>query len=114
MIAKDYLDSILDDREQDLVRQFVENKEMMEAVKKTIMVGLYHNGSLRKGVPSNPLYNAAFTVAANARETKATNEQIGEDLRALWQGLNALESALSAMAKYKREELPKVVKNPAR
>jgi hypothetical protein len=104
-VPKDYIDSFLDDNERNKLTQFWDDEVMREAVRKVLLAGLYQNGTLREKSKPNPLYNGAFSLVANEGR-KVSNEQIGEDLRTLWQGLNALEHAFSNISKYETETTP--------
>lgn len=110
-------DEFLSEIEKDKLALFIQDDYMREAVKKCLLAGLYYNGTLRKDEPGDPLRNAALSLVSGVFQggEKLTNEQLGEDLRALWSGINTLESAFSFMTAFKKEETPKKVeKNEAR
>ena len=98
------MDSVLTDSEQLLVEQFYNNETMRETIKKILLFVLYNNGTVQKGKESDSLRNAAFGLIANDMDGKLTNEQIGADLRALWEGIKLVENAFNAMSVYKIEE----------
>lgn len=100
---KEYLDSILDEQEQTYLSSFVENEKLYQTVRKVVLACLYHHGTLKKGIKANSLNNAAFSVVANGgRDT--SNEQIGADLRALWEAVNTLEASFEDILQYKKLE----------
>lgn len=114
-MAKAYLEKILTDLEKVEVEKFAGNEVMVEAVRKVLLAGLYANGTLRQGLNADPLANAAFLLVAYKKEQKLSNEEIGADLTALWEGINALEAGLSALKEFapkKAEDKQK--ENPGR
>lgn len=98
------MNDFLSDQEKDLLKSFYKNETMREAVKKVILFGLYNNGVLKPGDKSDALRNAAFNLVSNRGEN--TNEQIGADLRAMWEGVNALENAYDLIASFIPEPTP--------
>lgn len=113
-MAKDYTDKILNDIEKDALTTFVDNPTMVEAVRKVLLAGIYFNGTLRKGEPADPTINFALGFVSNG-DGKRSNEEIGADIRAAWEGIRLLEVALSNIAKYKKEAIKTTTtKNPAR
>lgn len=81
-----------DDRKKELLTKFNLDEEMKEAVKEELLTGLYTNGVIREGVTHNALKNAAFTLAMD-KEHKYSDEQLGQDLRGLAEGVRCVESA---------------------
>ena len=109
---KSNLDPILTDNEKVAIQKFYDDEETREAVKKIILFTLYHNGTIEKGLKPEPTRNAAFSLIARG---EFTNEQIGQDLRGLWEGVKLIENAFDALSVYKSDEEKKVEKkkNPA-
>ena len=102
----------LNDAEKDAVRYFNEAEVMREAVKKVLLKALYSSGTLKPGAHADPLKNIALVFVSNARD--ASNEQVGAEVRALYQGINAIEVGFGELASYKKE-VPKEPKiNKAR
>lgn len=110
-MKKEYLDKFLDKAEQEKINAFVEDEIMFEAVRKVLLFNIYSSGTLLKGKPTDPLYNFALTLACvkNAR-----NEEVGADVKAAYQGINALELGLNDLKMYRLEKMPEMKKNPAR
>jgi len=103
----------LTDQEIDKLITFKEDEVMFEAVRKVLLAAIYSNGTLRKGLPSNPLLNAALSLVSSA-DKDTTNERLGEDLRALWEGVKALETGLEHIKEYQRKNvLEQLADNPA-
>lgn len=114
MPLKENLDKFLSDIEQKKLEQFVQDEVMREAVKKVLLYGIYREGTLQKGepVPFNPCYeNFALTVAC---QQGASNEQIGQHVKACWEGINALINGYKDLEQYKPIPVPKFEGNKAR
>ncbi len=99
--STDFLTTFLNEVELEKISQFYNDPIMREGVKKMILAGLYKNGTLTPGKAAEPTRNAAFSLASSRGEF--SNEALGADLRALWEGINALEVAFNQMAKFKIE-----------
>ena len=99
MKSKEYIDSILSDQEKDAIAAFTQNEVLVEAVKKVLLVGIYGNGTLKKGEAADPLRNFAFGAVFNRPDI--SNEHIGEELRAAMSGINTLETAFQNLLAYK-------------
>lgn len=98
------LNEIFDDLEKSKVQAFLEDPVMSEAVKKALLCGIYYNGTLKKGKKANPLNN--FTLGLVSNKPDLSNEQIGSQLRAMWEGINALELGFSNLALFKETKKP--------
>jgi hypothetical protein len=86
---------------------------MKEAVKKVILQEVYYKGVMQKGEPANPLKN--YTLAMVSKKGQFTDEQVGADLRATWEGINMVESGFQVIEKFKEEPVPSpyAKENPA-
>jgi len=102
----------LNDVEKAAVQAFHDNQGMFETVKKVLVAAIYENGVLVKGKPAEPFKNAMLTFVN--QNPGATNEQVGADLRAKYQGLLALEQGFSYIASLKKVEPKKATANRAR
>ena len=91
---KDYLTEI----EVAKIEFFNKDTEMVEAVKKVLLQHLYTQGVVIKGVTHNPLHNRALALVSNS---DSGNEELGSKLRALWEGVNALEGGFDDLGKIK-------------
>jgi len=99
--------------EKDAIMLFSRNPIMVEAVRKVLLAGLYSNGTMRAGIPSEPTRNMAFSLVANTN-AEYSNEQIGADLRALWAGINAVEAGFNEIKRLAKVEQPPEPKEPNR
>lgn len=88
MSNQDYLT----DQEKTKIETFCKDEVLYEAVKKVLLQHIYSQGVLEKGVKHNPLKNRAFALAQHATENPMTDEILGQHVRGLWEGVNALES----------------------
>lgn len=112
----DQLSEFLSDQEKEKIYQFNEDEVLQEAIRKVLLAGIYTAGSLRKDLLFNPLKNGALALGFAAVNVRAalTDEQIGQDTRALCHGLNALETAFEELKKINRVSAPvEVTENPA-
>lgn len=102
MNDKSYIDTFLTDIERESIIRFNNDVLMRGAVKKVLLRSIHIHGTQRPGEPCNPLINRAFSLAS--RPGEHTNEEIGQDVRALWEGVNALEDGFQLLDKYKVEK----------
>lgn len=107
------VEEVLSDLEKEMLTNFANNDVMREAVKKVLLVPIYHNGVLEKGERTiNPAYNWALTLAA--MKSDFSDEQIGHDVRVTAEGIRVVENAFSQIMAYKTNETePKAEPNPA-
>lgn len=110
---KNFVDSLLNDIEKDAVTTFVNNPTMLGAVRKVLLAGLYHNGTLLGGSPAEPARNFALSLAFNNPD--ASDAALGADLRANAKAIILLQVALGQLEKYKPVDFtPENKENPAR
>jgi hypothetical protein len=102
----------LNEVERAAVQAFFENEGMRESVKKVLLAALYENGTLKAGIKSDFTRNLALSLVANNREV--TNEQLGADLRAMWEGIRLVENAFNKMSEFKKVETKESKPNKAR
>lgn len=94
----------LTDKEKDKIIKFNQDPELVEAVRKVMLKALYTQGTLRQGIKSNPLNNAALGLVFHTiNGSVISDEQIGADLRGLAHGLNLLESGFVELAKIEKD-----------
>ena len=89
------------------IETFCADEVMFEAVRKVLLAGLYTHGVLVADKKPNPLVNGAFSLVALSMNNPIPDEQIGQQLKAQWAGLNALENAVKELKniKSKKEEI---------
>jgi hypothetical protein len=88
------------------IEAFCKNKEMYDAVKKVILAGIYSHGTIQAGEKPDPLRNAAFGLAALSTNNPIPDEIMGQHIRGMWAGVNALENAFIELSniKLKKED----------
>lgn len=101
---KDYLTEL----EISKVEQFCSDKEMFEAVKKVALQYVYTHGSIQKGKKHHALNNRALTFV----EDGADDATVGQRLRALYEGVQAVEKAFYDLENIKSTK-PEQVEAPA-
>lgn len=103
----------LTDIERELIEAFVKNETQREAVKKVLLFGIYSNGVIKAGLKHDPTMNWALALSADM--DRASNEQLGANLRAVTEGLRVVEHAFVELSKFDKGEPKKESKgNPAR
>ena len=89
------------------VETFCADKEMFEAVKLVLLQQLYTRGVITKGQPHNALHNRALTLV----QGDVPDEELGSRLRALWEGVQGIESGFVELEKIKTEA-PEEIESP--
>lgn len=91
----------LSDLEKVKIETFCADKEMFEAVKKVLLQHIYEQGVLKAGAKHNPLKNRAFALVQHATENPLTDEVLGQHVRGIWEGINALETGYTQLQNIK-------------
>jgi len=99
----------LNELEVQKVEQFCADKDMFEAVKKVILQHIYSQGVPKAGQAHNPLKNRAFALAQHATDNPVTDEILGQHIRGLWEGVNALEGGFAELTMIKSDK-PELIK----
>lgn len=90
----DVVNKILSETEKTALKSFWNNRNMREALRKVLFMGIRENGVMRPGETFEPRLNIALALVGQ-REDSVTNEELGADIRAFFQGMKALENAFS-------------------
>jgi hypothetical protein len=98
------MEKYLTELEIDKIELFFKDEILANAVKKVLLQGIYTHGTIQKGYTPDPLHNGAFSLASLAVSNPIPNEQLGEHIRGMWAGLNALENAWNELSRIKREQ----------
>ncbi len=104
---------ILSDHEKQSIEAFCNNKVMYNAVKKVILSGIYEQGTLKEDEEPNPDENAAFHLASLSIKNPIPDEILGQHIRGMWAGVNALVNAFDKLQSFKQVKKGKPEKNPA-
>jgi hypothetical protein len=89
----------LNDQEKARVMSFVGDPHMMSAVKKVFLHGIYSQGVLQPGAKIETR-NFVYSLFSKGKEN-LNNEQVGERLRAMVEGLGFLNSGFDELEKLK-------------
>lgn len=101
----------LTDVEVAKIEAFCADTDMYEAVKKVVLQHIYNQGVISKGLKHNPLKNRAFALAQHTTENPMTDEILGQHIRGVWEGVNALEAGYHELTNIKSKK-NKVVRSP--
>lgn len=102
-MTKEFIDQVLTDAEKSALTSFADNAHAFNAAKKILLAAGYYNGSLRTDMNPDPLRNAALTLAV---EKGFTNEQIGQDVRALAEAVRLVDLGFKELEKFKSPPKP--------
>lgn len=91
----------LSDLEKVKIETFCNDEVMYEAVKKVILSSIYFHGVNIKGQKTNPTLNGAFSMVSLSTNNPIPDEIIGQQLRAQWAGVNALENGMKELKNIK-------------
>lgn len=83
------------------IEKFNQDPELVEAVRKVLLQGLYSHGVIEKGKKHNPLQNGALSLVSLSTKNPLPDEQLGAHIRGIWAGLNALENAFEDLVSIK-------------
>ena len=108
------LDQLFTEAEKNELARFVDNKILLEAVKKVILSSVYFDGTVQKdGIP-DPLQNFLLAIASGTMG-QLTREQLGEKVEASLAGVQLLEQGFRKLEQFgKRKTLKNLGINPAR
>lgn len=103
---KDYLSDI----EVAKIEAFNADTVMVEAVKKVILEKVYTHGVMEAGKAHNPLRNRALVLVDEGK----SDEILGSQLRAFYEGMNAVEVGFTELSTIKSKvEFPEELLNEA-
>lgn len=98
----------LSEIEHDSIVRFNNDVIQKEAVRKVILSIIYQ-GTLKPGEPSDMFKNFALNLSRVTEiDGPATNERIGENMKAIWKGMEMLNQGFKQLDEFK----PKVVEKP--
>lgn len=85
------------------IEQFCADTEMFNAVKKVLLAGIYTHGTIQRGFTPDPLKNGALSLVHLSTANPVTDEVLGQHIRGVWEGLNALQNAIQNLQSIKSE-----------
>lgn len=92
------------DLEISKIESFCADMEMYNAVKKVLLAGIYTHGTIQKGFTPDPLKNGALSLASLATANPISDEVLGQHIRGVWEGINALQNAFQNLSNIKSEK----------
>lgn len=105
--------SYLSDHEKQSIEAFCNNKVMFNAVKKVLLSGIYEEGTLKEDEKPEPIRNAAFYLAQLSIQNPIPDEILGQHIRGMFAGANALEVGFNKLESFKQVKKVKEEPNPA-
>ena len=100
---------ILNEIEKDKVARFCEDPILFHAVKKYVLAVAYKHGTMEKGAEHVGTRNFALNLAWGATSPNGmprTDEELGQNLRALTYAVQLVESGFKEMEEFKKVETP--------
>lgn len=94
----------LNDLQRAKIEAFCADEEMYNAVSKVLLAGLYEHGTVQAGYEPNPLENAAFHLASISVQNPIPDEVLGQHVRGMWYGVNALKNAFDRLKTIKTKK----------
>jgi len=113
---EDLSNEILSDIEKDKIAKFCEDEFLFEAVKKYVLTVAYVHGVPKKGKPHKGNLNYALNMAWGAITggIPRSDEELGQNIRALAQAVQLVESGFKELKEFKKvEKLEDVKSNPS-
>lgn len=107
MNAQDISNEILSEIEMDAVLRFKADPLMFSAVKKYLLAILYKQGVVESGVAHDATQNFALNLARSATHPKGTprtDEELGQNLRAMTYGVQLLEGGFTEMSEMEKPD----------
>ena len=83
------------------IEVFCKDTELVDGIKKVLLQHIYSQGVLEKGVKHNPFKNRAFALIA---DNNVDNAQLGSNIKAWFEGVNALEAGFYELTKIKSKK----------
>ncbi len=109
------LEQLFTDREKELLKKFVRDDILCEAVKKVVLSAVYFEGTIKKTGLPRPMENFALAIG-DRQLMKLTREQMGERLEAALIAVQLLNDGFARLHKFNiQEKKPEVERsNPGR
>ena len=99
------MEKYLTEVEIEKIELFNQDEVLVEAVRKVMLQGIYSHGTLQQGVTPDPLKNGALALAAVSTNNPIPDEALGQHIRGVWAGLNALENAFQDLKRIKSNKV---------
>ena len=103
---QDFSSEILNEIEKDKIAAFMEDAVLFNAVKKYILAVVYKHGVFEKGKEYKGNINWALQFSWSATDgAQRSDEELGQQLRALTQATKLVESGFKELSEIKKVEL---------
>jgi len=99
----------LSEEEVALLEGLNENPKLIEAIRKVMLVAIQSNGVAKANLVYNPMYNWAIQIA----QSKLSNEETGEAVKVVSEGLSGIQLAFNELLHFKKFEDKPKKENPA-
>ena len=87
------------------IEQFCKDEEMFDAVRAVMLAGIYTHGTVQRGFTPDPLKNGALSLVHLSTSNPVSDEVLGQHLRGVWEGLNAMQNAFQNLKSIKSDVL---------
>ena len=92
----------LNEQEVVKIEAFCKDEVLFDAVKKVLLKTLYNSGTVEKEKKVD-IRNSAFNFIANPANSEASNEKVGENLRALFAGVQEIANGFAELKTIKKK-----------
>lgn len=92
----------LNDIEKQQLEKMLENPTLVEAVRKVILSGVYFDGILDAGQPSNPLKNFMLGKLSQPQALMNDDKHLGALARSTIDAISMVETGFSELQKFKK------------
>jgi len=86
------------------IESFCKDEEMFNAVRKVLLAGIYTHGTIQREYIPDPLINGALSLVHLSTANPVTDEILGQHIRGVWEGINALKNALDRLNRIKSKD----------
>lgn len=93
------------------IEQFCNDEVTFNAVKKVLLAGIYTHGTIQRGFTPDPLKNGALSLVHLSTANPIPDEILGQHIRGVWEGLNALQNAFQNLKSIK-SDVPEKILSP--
>jgi len=101
------MEDILTEAQKVKIEVAFKDEELVDGMKKVILNTIYSQGVLKKGVKHNSFKNRAFALIAD----NVDNAQLGSNIKAWFEGVNALEAGFHELGKIKSKKDEPILSN---
>lgn len=100
----DVLNFLSDIERAKIAEKLNSDEVLVNAIKKVLLWGVYGQGVLEKDKAPMPMKNAALGLVGQTQNGVISNEDLGADLRALFEGAKMVEMGFGKLAEIKSKQ----------